>query len=407
MQATEDSAYGMHVRAHHDDFPCATPGVPYTPHMSNVRRGAHSITLTILCGGCITLLAHCGYTTVDLIKRAVDAASNHDDPTSSDTELQPSTVPAIEASSRYALALGGVAPGRNELVLLDANQQPRTFAAGSLALIPDDTSLVSLTIREGFNDFSSGSGAILTPLTEGSTKIHAEINGAATTDTFATIVPPQSLVQILLGEARGQILNEATISDGVVALTSRSVTGDALAAVVRNRVELTINKNNAGLFAADHDAFFANLPTSGYNAIIAANSLNLYQFSPVHPDDPSHETFDNAQDRNFLSGSTQLAYDQAVLTATGIFDGTTKDPTNGAFAFRTPTTDEWNCIKFARDAQTTLFPTQCISGDENFPALAPVQLLLLPNIAKLSNDRDAFVFYRTRRADQPAVSDMP
>jgi hypothetical protein len=55
------------------------------------------------------------------------------------------------------------------------------------------------------------------------------------------------------------------------------------------------------------------------------------------PDDPTHETYSNAQDRNFLDPATQLAYDQAVLTAAGIYNGDIKEFTGGAFAFLSPT----------------------------------------------------------------------
>lgn len=326
------------------------------------------------------------------------------DDTEAIAEATPSTTPIFEASTTYAIALGGVAPGRDTLVIADKVAD----TVATITFTSEDDTIVGLLPRPGFADFTSGRGAVLIPQASGSTRIRYTLNGVEQPNRFGVVVPPQELVQVLMGEARGQILSEATVSNGVVALTSRSRTAEALAAVIRNRVALISQRSEPSLFAADKATFYANPPATSYAAVIEAQTMHLYQFSPVHPDDGSHTVYTNASARAFLAPTEQLAYDQSVLTAAGIFDGSIADPTGGAFAFRTPSSIEAECLTAAADVPTiSSIPTGCGPGDANFPALAPVQILIHPDIARLSDGFPAFVFYRERATGAAAVTKVP
>lgn len=323
------------------------------------------------------------------------------------TETVPSTVAAIEGRTRYAVALGGVAPGRDELVLFDAQGQPRDFSSNTLTFTVSDATVLGLLPRPAFTDVSSGSGAQLIPQHPGSTAIHYAVDDLKQPEQFAAIVPPQKLIQILIGEARGVIRQEAEIVDGVVTLTSRSPTAEALAAVIRNRITLIAANQQPGLFAVSASDFTRDPPASAYDAVIEAQQFGVYQFAPVDPDDFSHASYVNAEARAFLDGPTQFAYDQAVLTAAGIFDSSISDPTHGAFAFRTPSVDETTCLANALATRATALPADCGPGDSNFPALAPVQILIHPDVALLDDGLPAFVFYRERSINAPAVTNVP
>lgn len=323
------------------------------------------------------------------------------------TETIPSTVAAIEGRTRYAIALGGVAPGRDVLVLFDAQGQPRDFSSHTLTFTVSDATVLGLLPRPAFADFRSGSGAQLIPQHPGSAAIHYAVDDIKQPEQFAAIVPPQRLIQILIGEARGVMRQEAEIVDGVVTLTSRSPTAEALAAVIRNRITLITASQQPGLFAANASDFARDPPTSAYDAVIAAQQFGVFQFAPVDPDDFSHESYRNAEARAFLDGPTQFAYDQAVLTAAGIFDGSISDPTRGAFAFRTPSSEEAACLAQAIATQELTLPAGCGPGDSNFPALAPVQVLIHPDVALLDDGLPAFVFYRPRSPTTPAVTNVP
>lgn len=351
---------------------------------------------------CITC-AGCGYALYQLAKQIEDAAD--DDGTTDDTQTA-STAPAVEPAKTYAIALGGVAPGRDELILTDASGALRSFG-GQVLTFSADSTVIGLLPRPNFASFGDGSGAQIVPQRAGEAAIRYQIDAVEQGELFGATVPPQELIQVLIGEARGQLKNEATIADGVVQLTSRSVTGDAVAAAIRNRVALIDTEKDPGLFAADPLTYYLEPPASSYTAVIEAAADGIYQFSPVDPNDGSHETYAHAEARSFLDAKLQLAYDQAVLTAAAIFDGRTDDPTGGAFAFRSPTAEEWTCLKSAFDRRVSAIPAGCVPGDENFPALAPVQILLHPDVAKYADDRPTFIFYRKRPTGAVAITNTP
>lgn len=334
-------------------------------------------------------------------------SSNDDTNAASDESPLPSDTPAISPTLRFALPLGGVAPGRDELVLYADDDTVRDLQGHTLRLFVEPTDIIGFTVRPGADDYADGSGARITPLAVGTAMVRATIDRTPQPERYAVIVPPQSLVQVLIGEARGVLAKDATVVDGVVTLDSRSVVGEAIGAVIRNRIALIDAAQRPGLFAADPIIYNRDDPAAHYDAVITAQTFSLYQFSPVHPDDPSHEAYTLAEARQFLPPRDQIAYDQAALTAAGIFDGAIADPTNGAFGFRTPTTAEYDCLQEALRTQPSTLLAACGPMDTNFPALAPIQILIHPEVRLLADGRPAFVFYRTRNAGDPVVTDVP
>lgn len=322
--------------------------------------------------------------------------SDDDDTSQSPTVTDQATV---EPTAKFALAMGGVAPGRDELVV-------DGLVTADLQLSATDP-IVGFMQRKGFATFAEGSGAQLIPQKEGKTTVHYRIGGVEASTVYAVTIPPQTLIQVLIGEARGQITKEVTVTNNAVALTSRSITAETIASVVRNRVQLSDAKNNPGLFEADPVQYALGGDAAKYDAVITATQFGTYQFSPVDPNDPSHDHFKNAEARSFLDASVLAAYDQSVLSAAQIFDGTRSDPTGGAFGFRTPTADEGLCLELAAKTATPTLAATCDDPDARFPAFAPVQVLIHPQVPRLSDNRPAFIYYRARTITEPAVTTTP
>jgi hypothetical protein len=319
-----------------------------------------------------------------------------------------SVEPTLEATSQFSLALGGVATGRDLLQIRDATGSLRSFATDTLAITSDRTSVAGLLPIGDAADFASGSGARIVPQVVGTAIISYTINGTLQDDTYAVVIPPQTLIQILVGEARGLLASEATVSaTNLVALTSRSPTAEALGAVIRNRITRISDSSDPSLFAADTTLFYNNPPASAYEAVIEASNGIIYQFSPVDPSDTSHTVYTHAEARSFLESSDRVAYDQALITAAGIYDGSIADLTGGAFAFRSPSVIEASCLASAIVTSAIIIPAACGPGDANFPSLAPVQILIHPDVGTQSDGRPAFVFYRTRKAGETAVTNVP
>ncbi len=223
-------------------------------------------------------------------------------------------------------------------------------------------------------------------------------------DQVNTITPPQAMIQILVAEARGQLATEAHLKDDNVSVGSISATGEAIASVIKNRVMRLQDGADPALFEVDGAAFASHPPDSEYEAVIEATRDGSYQFSPIHPDNTNHQLYIDAAQRANLSDDELLAYDQAVMSAAFIFGGGVSDPTEGAFAFFSPTKTQYDAIEAALLSETKeLDPATGIS-DDNFPALAPIQILILSKINEVPDeDYPAFVFIRSRTDIQPAV----
>jgi len=325
----------------------------------------------------------------------------------SDDSGDPGPSSAIEPTSTYAVALGGVAGGRDELVIYDDNGSVRDFSGSSLTFELDNNN-VELSPRDGYADYMSGSGAKIVPKKVGTTNITYFVDGVSSPDKFKVIVPPQILIMILMGEARGEIEAEAQVDGDIVLLDSSSPTANAIGAVVRNRLLLTDIYGDFNLFVVDKTEWNADPPTSNWEAVINAESGGVYQFSPVDPLSFSNDIFTASALREALIGESEfIAYDQSVLSAAGIFANTTDDPTGGAFAFRSPTANQSVCLAGALLTRTTVLPSDCGPGDENFPAFAPVQILIHPSVSLTDDGRPSFVFYRNRSEDEPAVTNAP
>lgn len=312
----------------------------------------------------------------------------------------------IDPTMKFALAVGGVAPGRDELVITEPNGDLRDFSGRTLECRADE-GIVLIWTRPGFGSPAEGSGVLLVAVDAGVTAIRCSVDGVDLSEVYEVTIPPQNLIQILLAEAGEQIKDEADTEerDGetVVKLDSASPTASALGNVIRNRINKINLSDNSDLFEADAHAYEENPPVSFYDAVILADG----QFSPVDADDPSHENFDNAQDRNFLEGDWLIAYDQAVLTAAGIFNGDIADNTGGSFAFRSPTQSEWGVILGAWTTFSFTIPDGAGLSDANYPVFAPIQILIHPDIWTDHAKPPSFVFARERTAADYAVSNSP
>lgn len=298
------------------------------------------------------------------------------------------------------MAIGGTAEGTDEIVIEESLQL--------LDFLNEDPELFSLDQREGFESYTAGQGARIIPQRVGIGYVTPVVSGRSW-DPIEITIPPQKLIQILVGEARGELDREATLEDDQVKSSSVSVTGDAVGAVVRNRIDLINETAEPGLFGADPVAYESDPPLSYYEAVIEANDGFVYQFSPVDPEDVSNPYYLAAEDRDDLGESALTAYDQAVLTAAGIFNEDTEDPTGGAFGFFSPTEAEYDLLREALEGGTLEMPEGTGTSDENFPSLAPVQVLILDEAAP-SADKDgvpSFVFVRSRNRLDPAVTDEP
>ncbi len=319
--------------------------------------------------------------------------------TSARSEDTSATQGEHDVSDKIALALGGTALQADEFVI------DESFTL--LELENNDSDLFAIEPREGFSNFTEGKGARVIPFKEGIGFVVPKVNGKGR-DPIEVIIPPQKLIQILMGEARGELDREATLDEkDRVKPSSVSVTGDAVGATIRNRINAINKQNSPALFGVDPVAYGKNPPISYYEATIEANHGGVYQFSPFDPGDQTNVVYRASESREDLTESLKLAYDQAVLTAAYIFDDDTEDPTGGAFAFYSPSASEFEVLKKALDSQTSDLPKGAGTLDAIFPALAPVQALLLDGIAPSRDDPKipSFVFVRTRRSSDPAVTD--
>lgn len=324
-----------------------------------------------------------------------------------DDDAPASSTPVIEATATYMVPLGGVAAGRDELVIYDASGAIKDFTGRSLTIQADNQN-IELAVRPGFANLTEGSGALIVPKKVGTTIITYAIDGVTQSDRYKVVIPPQSLVQILLGEARGQMYSEAEVIDGHVTLTSESATGDAVGSVVRNRVLLTEGNEPLTTFIVDEAEWNAGLASSHWDAVINARTNDAYQFSPVDPNNSSYAFFKASELRSNLTDAASLiAYDQAVLTAGHLFSNDTADPTIGAFAFRTPTLEQSLCLTGAMAIHSIIMPSECGWTDDDFPSFAPIQVLILPSVTLLEDERPSFIFVRSRDLLEPAVTNTP
>jgi len=314
-------------------------------------------------------------------------------------------IPAIEATATYKIAIGGVASGRNELVIFDEYNNILNLRGRALSFEVEGEDVVELVPRDGYQDFASGSGALIRPKKPGYAVIKYLIDGTRQEDEFLVIVPPQSIIQMMVAEAARQITDEADVDENNhVRLTSRSNTAEAIGFVARNRVKITYENDDLSLFDVDSNLWKSDPPASYFDAVIYAHNEDIYQYSPVDPSDPTHGIFEDAATRDGLDESFHRAYDQAVLTAADIFSESIDDPTGGAFAFFSPTEEEWSCILDLYTQQGTNIPPSCGFTDSDFPSLAPIELFVPRDIWRYKDGMPSFVFARQKgNSEGPVV----
>jgi len=313
-----------------------------------------------------------------------------------------------EPTQKFSLAVGGVAPGRDELVLYDDYGNIRNFIGDPLVCTADDEDMIRLVVRPGYETVSEGSGVRIIALLPGVTAITCVIGDIDLDDIYEVTIPPQSLIQILVAEAATQLVDEAELDDDyedddVVSLTSSSPTGDAIGSVIRNRIEIINSEDDTSLFVADDSKYDEDPPASYYREVIFAAN----QFSPTNPEDPTYDILLDANDRDYLRGDELIAYDQAVITAAGVFNGDIADTTGWAFAFRSPTADEWELIGAAWNSGATELPEGVGFTDASFPALAPIQILIQPDVWTYDDGRPSFIFAREKESNEFAITNTP
>lgn len=328
----------------------------------------------------------------------------------SDTnDVRPSAQPSrvIEPTQKFAVAIGGVASGRDELVLHDEYGNIRHFVGDPLSCTPSDEEVLRLEPRPDFETASAGSGVRIVALKPGVVSITCVVGDIELDDIYEVTVPPQSLVQILVAEAGEQLADEAELDDDyqdpVVMLTSESPTASALASVIRNRIELINSDDDPGLFDVEEDEYDGDPPASYYDAVISADD----QFSPSALTDPSHGIYADAADRDKMYGDWTIAYDQAVIAAAGVFNGDIADTTGVSFAFRSPTGEEWDLLTAEWSGSNDSIPEDSGFTDGSFPNLSPIQILIHPDVWTYDDGRPAFVFARTRGGGDSAITNTP
>lgn len=304
-----------------------------------------------------------------------------------------------DVSGKLSLAMGGVAEGLDLVTVTGGAPKVLEFET-------EDTDLVKLEVPAGYGDYEEARSARVVPIGVGIAYVTPVVDSREREPVQITI-PPQKLVQVLVGEARGQIVREATLDDEeIIKSSSVSVTADALGAVIRNRIKTINEEENPLLFKVDAAQYSSHPPASWYEAVIEADN----QFNPVDPEDENHERYSKAAFRtNFRDDDDLIAYDQAVLSAADIFNEDTEDPTEGAFAFYSPSEGEYESLLIALEAGDFELPNKAGTSDAKFPNLAPVQVLILKEVATATTktDRPSFVFVRERDSTEPAVTDEP
>lgn len=301
-------------------------------------------------------------------------------------------------SGKILVGLGGTRSGADDYIFLES--------LGVTDVRNDDEDLFQVSPREGFATIAAGHGMKITPLHEGIGYV-TPLTASGSLPAVEVTIPPQKLIQILIGEARGELAREATLENDQVKSSSVSVTGNALASVIHNRISLINETSNPNLFVADPTAYSSNPAISYYEAVIEATNGSVYQFSPVQPTDPSHDEYLEAATRSGLPNDLLNSYDQALLTSGGIFNGSIEDPTLESFAFYSPTAEQFSLLITALHENVGgQLPGGCGTSDGNFPALAPIQVVILPEVASSSTNHDvpSFVFVRSRNSTESVVA---
>ncbi len=297
---------------------------------------------------------------------------------------------------KMILALGGVQPSWDFIKIDNLASEDQV----EISIDPPDLAQSHIYADDGQNIIIQ-----IIPLQAGIGKVTYSINGDPQNDTIKLVIPPQAMIQILMGEARSIISQEVSLdANGRVKKDSNSETARALLSVVRNRMQLIDAEDAPYLFVVSNSTYATADLAMRYQLIIEANDNNVYQFSPVKPSDPSNEAYLDAANRNQLSfASRLLTYDQGLLTAAGIFDGSLIDNTDGAFGFYSPTKSQYENL--LTGLNSTTLPSGIGTSDAQFPALAPIQIRILDTVSPQNFDTElpAFVFIGSRSQNDFAV----
>jgi hypothetical protein len=92
-----------------------------------------------------------------------------------------------------------------------------------------------------------------------------------------------------------------------------------------------------------------------------------------------------------------------VLSAAHLFSNNTPDPTGGAFAFYSPTSEEWTKIQQGFDNNMVSLPVGTGVSDDDFPHYDYIQILILSKVWKYPDGRPSFVFIRERNTGDYVV----
>ncbi|MFO1519905.1 MAG: hypothetical protein U1F57_09630 [bacterium] len=316
-------------------------------------------------------------------------------PPSSNSDVSPAPPANFRFDTQIPLALGGVMPGWDQLMVenLNPSDQVKLNVEPSDLLQTEevDATGMSLTYR-------------LTPLRAGIGRLTYSVNGVEQGKVIRVVVPPQEMIQVLIGEARSIIPQEVKVdAEGRVLKTSVSTTAQAIFSVIRNRIALMVSQDAPELFVVDRSDFQSADSAGRYRLVIEAHHNSTYQFSPVAPGDPSNEAYLAGASREGLSGGRLLTYDQAVLTAAGVYADSLPDDTQGSFGYYSPSKTQYENI--LTGLNSTDLPSDIGTSDGQFPALSPIQIRILQAVSPQSFDADlpSFVFVGSRSPTQDAV----
>ncbi len=322
---------------------------------------------------------------------------------SSESETTSSESHTLRASDQMILAVGGNYPGIDERIITDSSGDAISTSHTSLNCQTEESHIVDISSRPGFDTIATGQGFLITPLSTGIADIHCETTDGQVDQWYQVTVPPQQLIQILIAEALGPIVDDAqTVSESgasYVLQTSDSMTAHMIGMVIKNRIALILDNDQPSLFGVDDELFYENPPESYWNAVIAADN----QFSPTNSDNIMNDVFVGARHRGNMMDAELIAYDQAVISAGRIFNNDYEDITQGAFAFMSPSDAQWNDIEDSLENGGQLIPASVSFNDSAFPALAPIQLVIDSAIWQYDSGRPAFIFARTRLEDESAI----
>ena len=227
---------------------------------------------------------------------------------------------------------------------------------------PYSTCAVSLSVPEATGTGSATSNISASPAgCSGIFGVYGSLSGTTTQNAIEVVIPPQSLIQVLYGEAHGQ------------AVTGDAVSELAIGATIRNRFGDSV--------------YFPGINTY-------QNAITPSQFMGINT--------------NITTGTTPELNNAAL-----IYGGVTTDAMNVANSkcFFTPDADGWNKIRAALNQPSVTVGTTVTSNPGCFriPSSSNQQFVYKQSIGNNANGSGApaFILVQWKRSSDPAVIQIP